>query len=215
MDNSTEKSITIEELKQYIPDVYQYDILDIDYTLLWNAGIRLLSFDIDDTINTMIKNKVFHSQPKNDIKELFDRLKDMGFKVVLLSNASEKNARRTFEQITADGFICEAKKPSQDGFERVYAEYGNGLEKTQWAHIGNSMRKDVLGGNLYGCITCLVRDMGRLTRLGLALEKSVGANKGSKIRKKLKEHNMWHKHHIEQKNDQYYQYGEKQKHSKA
>ncbi len=38
------------QLRLYIPDVYQKDIYQIDYQRLWNQGIRLISFDIDDTI---------------------------------------------------------------------------------------------------------------------------------------------------------------------
>lgn len=38
------------QLQLYIPDVYQKDIYQIDYQRLWDQGIRLISFDIDDTI---------------------------------------------------------------------------------------------------------------------------------------------------------------------
>ena len=34
----------------YVPDVYQKDIYAIDYLQLQQAGIRFISFDIDDTI---------------------------------------------------------------------------------------------------------------------------------------------------------------------
>ncbi len=43
-------ALSDEQLQLYIPDVYQKDIYQIDYQRLWDQGIRLISFDIDDTI---------------------------------------------------------------------------------------------------------------------------------------------------------------------
>lgn len=204
------KYISDRELKTFIPDVYQHDILDIDYDKLWSEGVRLLSFDIDDTINTMAAKKL-GNEPKKEIKQLFIKLHEKGFKVILLSNASKENAEKAFNQIEADGYIFRSHKPFGDGFDRAYAQFGDGIEKKQWAHIGNSMRKDVKGANEYGCISCLVRDMGRLTKFGLKMSKMVNSNEGEQIRKELKHRKLWYHSHIEEKHDQYYQFGEKQK----
>ena len=40
-----------DELMIYVPDVYQEDIYRIDYARLKENGIKLISFDIDDTID--------------------------------------------------------------------------------------------------------------------------------------------------------------------
>lgn len=45
------QTMTDEYLKAiYVPDIYQKSIYSIDYKQLKEAGIKLISFDIDDTI---------------------------------------------------------------------------------------------------------------------------------------------------------------------
>lgn len=39
--------------RDFVPDVYQHDIYRIDYQRLKDAGIKLISFDIDDTIASL------------------------------------------------------------------------------------------------------------------------------------------------------------------
>ena len=51
------KNSTDEELQIYIPKVFQKDIYSIDYKLLKANGIKLLTFDIDDTIDDSIINR--------------------------------------------------------------------------------------------------------------------------------------------------------------
>ena len=65
----------------YVPDVYQKSIFTIDYERLWKAGIRLLTFDVDDTIVPL----EHHSVDKMTVA-LFEKLKMMGFTIYLISN---------------------------------------------------------------------------------------------------------------------------------
>ena len=44
-------------IKTYVPDVFQKSIFNIDYDKLKAAGIKLISFDIDDTIVPIEKGK--------------------------------------------------------------------------------------------------------------------------------------------------------------
>ena len=88
------KRMSEDELRRaYVPDVYQKDIYDIDYKKLWDKGIRLLSYDIDDTIDGVVLNYVIKQgipfvdfwMPEEAVKR-FKELKDMGFIVTLISN---------------------------------------------------------------------------------------------------------------------------------
>ena len=63
------RNLSDERLKEFIPDVYQKDIYSIDYALLKEKGIKLISYDIDDTITDSIVNKIKRkNQQSNDAK---------------------------------------------------------------------------------------------------------------------------------------------------
>ena len=207
-----------EELALYVPNVYQKSIYDdedygIDYKKLWDKGIRFLSFDIDDTISDSIKNKglaalgVKKLMPE-DAEKLFEKLKSMGFTVTLLNNAHEGVAKPVCKQLKADGYIARAHKPDTANFEVMRQRFG--VEKSQMAHIGNSMRDDVLGGNRFGITTCLVRRNG----ISMSVAKHIKTNmvgistKGQAIRDELLKRDMFTRHHVKEKGDQYYQLGE-------
>ena len=212
-------TMSMSELSVFIPDVYQNKIEDIDYAKLKEKGIRLISFDIDDTIGDVFKHQMMNRLPYMSVtmpkyaKELFKKLRNMGFIVVLLTNAPEGIAKGTNESLNADGYIAKAKKPRTDAFQVLRDRYGmNGFE--EMAHVGNSMRDDIVGGNKAGVTTCLIRRRGVSMKLGKKL-KRLGGQKtvGHIIREKLWECGMWHKHHVIISGDQYYQIGEAQTHS--
>ena len=52
-----------DELMVYVPDVYQEDIYRIDYARLKENGVKLISFDIDDTIDDSFINKLEANAP--------------------------------------------------------------------------------------------------------------------------------------------------------
>lgn len=201
----------------YVPDVYQKDIYKIDYERLKANGIKLISFDIDDTIDDSFVNKFEAKMPglkvkmPDDAKKLFQELKSMGFIVILLTNAHTKLAEEVCKDLKADGYIARANKPETRNFELMLVKYN--LDKSQMAHVGNSMRADVAGGNKIGITTCLVRRAGYSMKLVKFAAKRVGLpTKGHLIRKKMLERNIWRKHHKKIKDDQYYQLGKALEH---
>lgn len=208
-----------EELKLYIPSVYQKSIYKIDYDKLKEAGINLISFDIDDTLNDMFLNKIEANVPGFKVKmpkdaiELFEKLKSMGFTVTLLTNANTNLAEAACKELKADGYISRANKPESMNFRVMQEQYG--VEKSQMAHVGDNIRTDIYGGNSFGITTCLVRANGYSMKLVKFIGKRIGLpTKGKLIRNKLLERDLWRKHHLKQKGDQYYQLGETPKYRK-
>lgn len=184
----------------YIPDVYQPTIHAIDYDRLKEAGITLLSFDIDDTIAPLE-----NFRPDKTAVTRFESLKSKGFMVALLTNAGTARAAEFAEKLGIPGqFIASAEKPLMRSFEELQKRYG--AEKSQMAHIGNNMKMDVAGGNVFGITTCLVRNIGIL-QVGLDMVRK-GHKDGHNLRKELKDRGLWRKHHKFEKGDQYYQLGE-------
>lgn len=202
-----------DELMAYVPDVYQEDIYRIEYARLKENGIKLLSFDIDDTIDDSFINKFETNFPgltvsmPDKARELVRSLKDMGFTVVLLTNAQQELADGACKDLGADYCVARARKPETSGFEAIASKYG--VDNSQMAHIGNSMRADIAGGNKYGVTTCLVRRAGTSMKLVKFVSKTLGVpTKGHLIREKLLERGLWRKHHVCRPGDQYYQLGE-------
>lgn len=213
------KNCSNAELQVYIPDVYQKDIYKIDYIKLRDNGIKLISFDIDDTINDVFLNKIESNVPGIKVRmpksavELFAKLKELGFIVTLLTNAGSDLAKETCEQLNADGYIARANKPEPMNFQVMQEIYG--IEKSQMAHVGNDIRTDVGGGNAFGVTTCLVRRNGFSMKLVKFIGKHIGMpTKGKLIRDELLKRDLWRKHHQKEKGDQYYQLGEKPKYLK-
>lgn len=204
---------TDDELMVYVPDVYQEDIYQIDYERLKENGIKLISYDIDDTIDDNFINVLEANTPgltvtmPDNAKELVRRLKGMGFTVVLLTNGQQELAEGACKDLGADYCIARARKPEISGFEMIASKYG--VDPSQMAHVGNSMRADIAGGNKYGVTTCLVRRAGTSMKLVKFVSAAMGVpTKGHLIREKLLERNIWRKHHVCRPGDQYYQLGE-------
>ena len=72
-------------MKLLVPKMYQKSIYDINYSALQKKGIKCLLFDLDNTCVGYYDKK-----PTKDLKELFNNLTKMGFKVILFSNSSSK-----------------------------------------------------------------------------------------------------------------------------
>lgn len=207
MDTGHFKRMTEEQIRYYIPDVYQHDIYAIDYSKLKEAGIKLISFDIDDTIDAFLKIRAPGYRPPKRAIALFQRLKADGFTVALLTNAFESVGACFYEKLGADYYITRAKKPRTDNFEKMMEEYG--LSKYQMAHVGNSMMNDVAGGNIFGITTCLVRAVGKAQAPGKALGKALGMpTESQQAKHELKDRGLWRHHHKYEEDDQYYQLGE-------
>jgi len=206
-----------EELRIFIPNVYQKNIYKIDYMKLWERGIRLLTFDIDDTIDDSIVNKAegkFEGKipfikvtvPKEAV-DLFKKLKEIGFTVGLLTNGPVCVAKAFYEQLGANDYIAKAKKPEVMAFEEMRRRYN--MDKSQMAHIGNNMWDDIQGGNRAGIVTCYVRRNGFTLKVTKKTKNMFGVStKGQIIRKQMLERNLWRKHHLNEKGDQYYQLDE-------
>lgn len=200
----------------FVPHVYQKDIYNIDYQKLWDKGIRLISYDIDDTINDVLLNQVANVAPAAPIamlpgfdkaKKLVEYLHSIGFKVVLLTNAFQGIAKGTWKAISADDYFEDAGKPDTKAFYAIMEKYE--INKSQMAHVGNNIRQDVAGGNAAGVTTCLVRNNGFAMKIVKTLLRLIGLrSKGHLLRRELKRRGIWRKHHKFHKNDQYYQLGE-------
>jgi len=135
----------------FIPDMYQKSIYTINYEKLYNDGMRCLLFDLDNTCVPYVEKK-----PNKKLKDLFDSLKNMGFKVIIFSNASKKRLEPFKNELVVDCSYS-SKKPSKRKFLKVLRMFGYDLSET--AIIGDQLFTDIFGGNRVGIKTILVNPM--------------------------------------------------------
>lgn len=135
----------------FVPDMYQKSIYTINYEKLYEDGMRCLLFDLDNTCVPFVEK-----EPTKKLKDLFDRLKGMGFKVIIFSNATKKRLEPFKNGLVVDCSYL-SKKPSKRKFLKVLKMFGYDLSET--AIIGDQLFTDIFGGNRVGIKTILVNPM--------------------------------------------------------
>ena len=156
-------------MEKYVPDMYKPSIYDINYQKLLNQGIKCIMFDLDNTLVSPSTKK-----PTDEIKELFDKLKNMGFRIIIFSNSRKKRIEPFKNFLEVD---CSAlsRKPFKQKFLKVLALYNYTIDEV--AIIGDQIMTDVLGGNKIGILTILVNPVSKkdmiLTKFNRLLEKIV------------------------------------------
>jgi predicted HAD superfamily phosphohydrolase YqeG len=195
-----------ELIDTFVPDVYQKNVYRIDYEKLKAAGIKVITFDIDATIG-------FAGiwTPSSETKNLFLKLRDMGFQMALFSNAEPPRVKSVEKDLCAFYSMGHGGKPHTFGFDRIIQQYvaknlGTELSVNQIAHVGNDITKDIQAGNRAGVTTCMVRTFGGSFGCSRLFYKEA-----HRVTKELEKRGIWRKHHERINDDQYYQLGEKQK----
>lgn len=156
-------------MEKYIPDVYQKSIYDINYKKLFQQGIKCLLFDLD---NTLVPPSV--KEPTEEVLELMENLKNMGFKLIILSNSPKKRVEQFQNRLGIDG-LYSCKKPLSKKFLLVLSMYNYTINEV--AIIGDQIMTDVLGGNKVGILTILVNPITKkeliITKFNRLLEKII------------------------------------------
>lgn len=130
--------IEVSILPGFYPDERIASAYDIDYEGLYQEGYRGVIFDIDNTL-------VMHDAHGNaESKELLDRLINMGFKVLFLSNNKEERVKSFKEENNNQCmYIYKAGKPSRRGY--LQAMELMGCDNSNTIFIGDQLFTDVWG----------------------------------------------------------------------
>lgn len=129
------------------PDMYFKSIYDINFEKLYVKGIRAIICDIDNTL-------VEHGKGSNvNIKNLFNKLLDMGFKIGFLSNNS-KDRIEIFNTDFGFQYIAKAKKPLPANYKKMAKNLGYKINKCIF--IGDQLFTDILGANMAGMMSILL-----------------------------------------------------------
>ena len=138
-------------MELFRPDIYQKDIYQIDYKRLKEDGIKCLLFDLDNTLIAYDEIKA-----SDELKKLIQELKQLNFKVIIMSNSPKKRLLEVKKQLQVP-IIYRAMKPFKTNFLRVFKQYK--YNENDVAIIGDQLLTDIKGGNKVGITTILVEPL--------------------------------------------------------
>ena len=134
--------------ERFFPDEYLDSAYAVDYEKLYQQGYRGVLFDIDNTL-------VPHGAPADKrARELFQRLKKLGFSCCLVSNNKKKRVE-PFAREVGVKYIEMAAKPSRRGYQRAMERLGTNPGNTVF--IGDQLFTDILGAKNAGLKNILVK----------------------------------------------------------
>ena len=156
-------------LNNFVPDIYQKSIYDINYKKLKKNGIRCLIFDLD---NTMVPITV--KTPTKKLKDLIEDLKDLKFKIIIVSNSPKKRVL-PFKDILCVDSACFSLKPTKGKYKRILRIYS--YKDSEIACIGDQLLTDIWGANRMNFVSILVNPIGTtdfaLTKITRFIEGSI------------------------------------------
>lgn len=135
-------------LERFYPDHMRDSAYEIEYEELYGKGYRGIIFDID---NTLVPHG---AEADRRAVELFERLHEMGFQTILLSNNKEPRVK-TFNDRVRSQYIFKAGKPGRTGYEAAMKRMGTTTENTLF--VGDQLFTDVWGAKRIGIVTYLVK----------------------------------------------------------
>lgn len=142
-------------LKKFIPYDCTKDVFSIDYNKLYECGKRIILLDIDNTLVPYDS-----ATPTPEIKALLEKIRSIGFRIVLISN-NHRGRVKAFAEPLGLEFVERAMKPFGRGFRKALRlASGNPNEVVA---IGDQLMTDVLGGNRFGIDVILVRAIKKTT----------------------------------------------------
>lgn len=151
-------------LKKFYPDEYLESTYVIPFEKLYEEGYRGLIFDIDNTL-------VMHGAPADErAKELFAKLKQIGFECCLLSNNQEPRVQMFNEEIQVH-HISNAHKPSIKNYEKAMELMGT--DKKNTVFIGDQLFTDVWGAKRTGIRNILVKPINPKEEIQIVLKRKL------------------------------------------
>lgn len=161
----------IFKLKNFIPNECYKTVFDIDYNKLYEAGKRILLIDLDNTLISYSQSVL-----TQEIHDLFNKLDSMGFKIVLISNNTQKRLLTSIEDNDII-YVNNARKPLKVGFKKALRNFPT-YHKKSIVVIGDQLMTDVLGARNFGLDVILVKSIERksekwYTRFNRRLERRV------------------------------------------
>lgn len=131
----------------FYPDEYLNSTYEIPFERLYRKGFRGVLFDIDNTL-------VPHDAPADRrARELFARLRDIGFETCLISNNKEPRVK-SFSEAVGCHYVYKAGKPLPGGYQKGMERMGTDENTTLF--VGDQIFTDIFGAKQAGIYSILV-----------------------------------------------------------
>lgn len=137
----------------FLPDIYQKSVYTINYKNLKNAGIKIVLFDLD---NTLVP--INATEPSKKLKELFEDIKKIGLKPIILSNSKQRRVAPFKDGLYVDA-ACNSRKPLKRKYKKVMELYD--VKPNEVAAVGDQLITDVFGANRVGITSILVNQISK------------------------------------------------------
>ncbi len=133
------------------PDIYVEHVCDIDYSKLKANGIKLICFDVDNTLDR--PDRITTNLEANVAKTL-QVVNQLEFDVLLFSNNSIEERVSSFAKLTNYEYVAWARKP----FQKNYKNHPKiqRYEKSEIVFVGDKVVTDIVGAKLFGSPAILV-----------------------------------------------------------
>lgn len=149
-------------LRKFYPRKIVRSTYSINFKKYYKNGYRGVLFDIDNTL-------VPHGEAADDKAiEFFKNLKDIGFKFCLISNNKMERVK-SFADAVGAPFICDAHKPSIEGYNEAMKVIGTDMNETLF--VGDQVFTDVFGANRASLYTILVRPINSKEEIQIVLKR--------------------------------------------
>ncbi len=149
-------------LECFYPDQWRESAYSIPFEKFYEKGYRGIIFDIDNTL-------VPHGADADERSILlFKRLKEIGFKTVLLSNNKEPRVKRFNEKIGTQ-YIYKAKKPGKANY--IKAMELMKTKKSNTLFVGDQIFTDVWGAKRIGIYSILVQPINPKEEIQIILKR--------------------------------------------
>lgn len=156
--------------KKFIPSIYKETIFDVDYTKLYESGIRLILTDLDNTLVSYKDGNV-----DEDLMNWINSRKKEGFEIMIVSNNSNVQRVQDFGEKLNISYVARAKKPLKGGFKKILKKASRKYMPNEIVAIGDQLMTDVFAANRMNYTSILVKAIDRktetwTTRINRALE---------------------------------------------
>ena len=156
-------------MDKFIPDIYAQSIYRINYDKLKKNGIKLVIFDLDNTI-APVDVKV----SSNETFDLMLKIKDMGLKPIIMSNSKKHRVEPFKKHLEIDSCFLSCK-PLKKNYKKILKIYN--VKREEVACIGDQLLTDILGANKMGMTSILVNPIskkdGKFTIINRQIEKLI------------------------------------------
>lgn len=144
------------KVEYFIPVACRKTVFDIDYNKLYEKGCRILLMDLDNTL--LPYDEVY---PNEKILSLFEQLKAIGLKVIIMSNNVEERVKEFADAVGCE-YVYSALKPLKRGYQRALKKLVH-YDHREIICIGDQLMTDVLGSSRLGLDCILVRPIMKKT----------------------------------------------------